>query len=171
MRALAVTLLTLAAGCSAAAVAHADVYDVERVLRDEVRRVAPRTDVPIRLPARMNLDYGRSAWGDGDATGRGYSFTIATIRDCGNASACFLAQFTGEEGGSFAFRRRVDLARGIVGRYKPLTCGASCSPPTVEWRQRGHLYRIQAKLGVAGRARQRRAMVRAANSAILSRPR
>jgi hypothetical protein len=41
----------------------------------------------------------------------------------------------------------------------------------IEWVQRGVLYSIQAKLGVGGRAKQRRAMVRAANSAIRSAPR
>ncbi len=171
MRALRPTILSLLAVVAVPAAAEAAIYDVKRVLRDDLRRVAPRTDVPIRLPAKLNLDYSRAAYGDGGRTARGYDFTIAATADCGNATACFLASFTGEEGGSYAFRRRVRLARGIVGRYKPLTCGASCSPPTIEWKQGGFLYRLQAKLAVSGRARQRAAMVRAANSAIRSRPR
>ena len=171
MRALRPTILALLALAALPVAADAAIYDIDRVLRDDLRRVAPRTDVPIRLPASMNLDYSRAAFGDGGRTARGYDFTIATIADCGNATACFLANFTGEQGGTFAFRRRVRLAGGRIGRYKPLTCGASCSPPTIEWKQAGYLYRVQAKLAVAGRARQRRAMVRAANSAIRSTPR
>ena len=171
LRVLRPTILVLLAALVAPVAAEAAIYDVKRVLRDDIRRVAPRTDVPIRLPRSMNLDYSRAAFGDGGRTARGYDFTIATTADCGNATACFLASFTGEEGGTYAFRRRVRLARGIVGRYKPLTCGASCSPPTIEWEQRGFLYRLQAKLGVSGAAKQRAAMVRAANSAIRSRPR
>ena len=171
MRALRPTILGLLAALALPVAAEAAIYDVKRVLRDDLRRVAPQTEVPIRVPARLNLDYSRDAFGDGFRTARGYDFTIAAIADCGNATACFLASFTGEQGGSFAFRRRVRLAGGRIGRYKPLTCGASCSPPTIEWKQAGFLYRLQAKLGVAGRTRQRRAMVRAANSAIRSRPR
>ena len=171
MRALRPTFLALLAVLVLPTAAGAALYAIDRVLRDDLRRVAPQTEVPIRLPASMNLDYSRAAFGDGARTARGYEFSIAAIADCGNATACFLANFTGQQGGSYAFRRRVQLARGIVGRYKPLTCGASCSPPTIEWKQAGFLYRVQAKLAVAGRARQRRAMVRAANSAIRSRPR
>ena len=171
MRALRLIALTLIALFAATAVAGAAIYDVKRVLRDDLRRVAPRTEIPIRLPARLNLDFRRRAFGDGGRTTTTYEFTIATSAGCGNATACFLASFTGDRRGSLAFRRRVRLARGIVGRYKPLTCGASCSPPTIEWKQRGFLYRIQAKLAVSGRTKQRRGMVRAANSAIRSVPR
>jgi hypothetical protein len=40
-----------------------------------------------------------------------------------------------------------------------LTCGASCSPPSIEWRERGATFSIQAK--VRGRR-----LVEMANSAI-----
>ncbi len=170
MRALRLLALALTAVFAATAVAQADIYEIRQVLRDDIRRVAPQTDVPIRLPARMNLDFDRGAFGDGSGSAARYELDVDATQECG-ANACFLAQFTGEEGGSYAFRRRVRLARGIVGRYKPLTCGGSCSPPAIEWKQRGFLYRLQAKLGVSGAAKQRAAMVRAANSAIRSRPR
>ncbi|HEV2813083.1 MAG TPA: hypothetical protein VGW10_07525 [Solirubrobacteraceae bacterium] len=153
---------------ASAATAEAKTYDVDDVLGDDIARVAPLTDVPIRLPARISLGYDDAVFGDGGLERPdGYSFTLAAAPDCGNATACFLAQFSGQENGSFAFRRRVRLARGIVGRYKPTTCGASCSPPMIEWKQRGRYYSLQAK--VAGP--ERRLMVRAANSAIRSTPR
>jgi hypothetical protein len=171
MRPLRLAGLALIAVFAAVAVAEAALYEVPDVLRDDVRRVAPKTDVPIRLPATLSLDFDESVFGEGSGRKDSYDFSIGAIDDCGNATACFLAGFTAEKGGSYAFRRRVTLARGIVGRYKPLTCGASCSPPTIEWKQSGHLYRLQAKLSVSGRTKQRRAMIRAANSAIRSTPR
>ncbi len=171
MRLLRLASLGLVVAATSAAVAHAAVYEVPRVLSEDLDRVAPKTDVPIRVPATLNLDFSGGAYSSGGGTRDRYDFAIASIEDCGNASACFLASLTGEKGGSYAFRRRVSLARGIVGRYKPLTCGASCSPPTIEWKQRGHLYRLQAKLAVSGRTKQRRAMIRAANSAIRRAPR
>jgi hypothetical protein len=48
-----------------------------------------------------------------------------------------------------------------------LSCGASCSPPSIEWRERGATYRIQAK--VLGS--ERRAPAKLANSAIRRGPR
>ena len=171
MRPLRLTALVLVGLFAAVAVAQAASYSIPRVLRDDLRRVAPRTDVPIRIPTRMNLDYGRRVHGDGARTASGYELTIAAIPDCGNATVCFLANFQGERGGKPAFRRTVRLARGIIGYWKPTTCGASCSPPMIQWKQRGVLYSIQAKLGVAGNRRERRALRRAANSAIRSRPR
>ena len=162
--------LTLVALFGLVAVADAGLYDIKKVLRDDVRRVAPDTDIPIRLPASMTLDYDRGVFGDGFAGDESYEFDIDAVEDCG-ANACFLAQFQGERGGTPAFRRTVRLAKGIRGHYKPLSCGGSCSPPMIQWLQGGVLYSIQAKVGVAGRAKQRRAMVRAANSAIRSAPR
>ena len=41
-----------------------------------------------------------------------------------------------------AFKRTVSLARGITGYFKPVTCGASCSPAFVQWKQGGVLYEI-----------------------------
>jgi hypothetical protein len=133
--------------------------------------VAARTDVPVRVPARLALDFDGAVFATGSGSRRRWTLGLDGARDCGNATACFLAQMSGERGGTPAFRTRVRLANGITGRYKPLTCGASCSPPMVQWVQRGVLYSIQAKVGAAGAAAQRTALVRAANSAIRSRPR
>jgi hypothetical protein len=164
-------VLTLALLAGSVATAEAALFEIPRVLREDLRRVAPKTDVPIRLPATMRLDFPDPVFGAGGGTKSRYDFSINATDDCGGANACFLASFTGQKGGSYAFAKRVSLANGITGRYKPLSCGASCSPPTIEWKQRGHLYRLQAKLAVSGRTKQRRAMVRAANSAIRSAPR
>jgi hypothetical protein len=170
MRPLRLLALGLIAILACAAVAQAAVYDVNRVLKDDLPTVAKRTKVPIRLPSKIDLDYGKNVFGSGTGSKNRYSFGIDAATPCG-ANACFLAQFRGEKGGTPAFKREVDLANGITGYYKPLSCGGSCSPPLIEWIQRGYLYGIQAKIGTAGKDAQRRAMIRAANSAIRSTPR
>lgn len=170
MRALRLTALALTALFAAVAVADAATYRIPKVLRDDLKRVGPRADIPIRIPTRMNLDYGKGVYGEGSGTKNRYTFGVNATDDCG-ANVCFLAQFTGEKGGEPSLTRAVDLARGIVGYYKPLTCGGSCSPPMIEWVQGGVLYAIQAKVGVSGRTRQRAAMVAAANAAIRAVPR
>jgi len=52
---------------------------------------------------------------------------------------------------------------------RTLSCGASCSPPTIEWRERGATFSIQANVGT--RKTQRRVFKRMANSAIRNGPR
>ena len=170
MRALRLTALALIALFAAVAVADAATYRIPKVLRDDLKRVGPRTDLPIRIPTRMNLDYGKGVYGEGTGSKNRYTFEVNATDECG-ANVCFLAQFMGEKGGEPSFTREVELARGIIGYYKPLTCGGSCSPPMIQWMQGGILYSIQAKVGVPGRKRQRRAMRRAANSAIRATPR
>jgi hypothetical protein len=169
MRPLRLVALTLAAVFASTAVAQAAFYNIPEVLKDDLSKVAPRTDVPIRLPRTLNLDFDRNVFGNGSRSAGGYEFDVSATDDCG-ANACFLAQFSGEEGGEPSFRREVDLAKGITGYYKPLSCGGSCSPPMIEWVQGGVLYSIQAKLNARGRTKQRLLMVRAANSAIRSTP-
>ena len=63
------------------------------------------------------------------------------------------------------------LRGGRTGYFKPLTCGGSCSPPLIQWRSRGNLYEIQAKIPDSSDAAAQRRLVAAANSAIGAGPR
>lgn len=170
--ALAAAAVALAASLGVAtAPAAAEEYAAASLLAGDLARVAKKTDVPVRVPRAIDLDFDGQVFGSGTATKRSYSLGLDAAEDCGGANACFLASFTGERGGALSFTRKVTLARGITGRYKPLSCGASCSPAMVEWKQGGALYTIQAKLGVASGPAQRAALVRAASSAITAPPR
>ena len=91
------------------------------------------------------------------------------MRGCGGATACFIASFSGKRGGTPSGPQRIELARGRVGRFKPLSCGGSCAPPTIEWKERGATFRIEAKVGTE--ATERRVLKRMANSAIRKGPR
>ena len=51
--------------------------------------------------------------------------------------------------------RKVSLTGGRTGYFKPLTCGASCSPPVIEWSQGGVLYWIQAHAGTKRQEKKR----------------
>jgi hypothetical protein len=63
----------------------------------------------------------------------------------------------------------VRLSNGRRGLFTPTRCGASCAPPQIQWRERGHTYTIQARVGT--QATEKREIVRLANSAIISGPR
>ena len=100
---------------------------------------------------------------------RGWGLQLGAAPRCGGASACFIATFSGRERGRPFGPQRIELARGRTGRFKPLSCGASCSPPSIEWKERGATFRIQARLGTE--ATERRILKRMANSAIRRGPR
>lgn len=165
-----IALLSLLLALALAPAAQAKVYAVPVELGAELAKVAERTSVPVRVPRSIDLDFDGRVFASGSATKRGYSLGLDAAPRCGG-NACFLSSFSAERGGRPAFKRTVRLANGVTGYYKPLSCGGSCSPPLLEWRQGGVLYGIQAKVGVAGAGAQRAAMVKAANSAIRSKPR
>jgi hypothetical protein len=152
----------LAAVLCAAPPASARSYDIPRALSLVLGRVAAGTDVPIRLPARLALDYDRGTSADGFGARDSYALALGATAGCRASSACSLASFSGRRGGRLPKGGRVALARGIAGAYTASHCGASCSPPAIRWVQGGVLYAISAKVPAGPRA----TLVRAANSAI-----
>ena len=164
-------LLLVAGVLLAPAAASATTYDVPATLGDHLDRVAARTGVPVLVPDSIALDFSGRVHAFGAGGADGYTLSLAGHPRCGGASACVLAYFSAERGGRPFGRRRVALVRGITGRFKPMTCGASCSPPAVSWKRRGVVYTFTANVEQSTNAGQRRALVRAANSAIRRGPR
>jgi hypothetical protein len=120
----------------------------------------------VLLPDIINLDYQSTgkvyAQGDGDKRLGTYTLALSGAKDCGGANACFLAEFLGAKGAKLGYKTtNVKLALGMKGHYQPLSCGASCSPPSIAWVQKGVRYEIQAK-ALGGK----KAFVKMANSAI-----
>ncbi|MET0447246.1 MAG: hypothetical protein ABW004_02520, partial [Aeromicrobium sp.] len=77
-------------------------------------------------------------------------------------SACFLAEFFAAKGAKLGYKAtNVKLALGMKGYYKASSCGASCTPPSIIWIEKGVRYEIQAK-ALGGK----KAFVAMANSAI-----
>jgi hypothetical protein len=150
------------------AVARTFSVDVPATLAEDVATVKGRTDIPVLLPSRLRAER-RRVYPSGVATDDGWALGLDYARDCGGANACGFASFTAERGARPGFRRRVTLANGRRGYFKPLTCGASCSPPAIEWLEGDVLYSISAQVG--SKRTERRLLIRAANSAIKNGPR
>ena len=163
-------LLVAAASLAVTATAYAKTYDVPSALGATLDRTDAKTPLAILLPSKLALDYDGRLYASGSGGRNSYDLSLAGAPNCG-ANACFLASFGAERGGTPSFRRTVALRGGRTGYFKPLTCGGSCSPPIIEWKSRGNLYRIQAKIPDSTDAGQRRRMVAAANSAIGAGPR
>ncbi len=134
------------------------------------------TKIPILLPSRFTLTHGRPIALFASADANSYSIALAVSPDCGGANACTVGYIGGERvkpGTELPFATIVPLAKGIKGAFKPLSCGASCSPPEIAWIQHDVMYSIQLK-GVSTKtddASVQAEFVKLANSAIQAGPR
>ena len=160
LRPLLLSVVLLAAAAPAAG---ARTIDVPKRFGTQLERTHAQTEVPILLPQTMRSDFEHH-FPEGRARPRAWRFDIGAARNCNQATACFVAEFKAVRDGKPSGRRTIRLARGRTGYYQPLSCGASCSPPSIEWRERHALYSIQAKV-------RKRELLRMANSAIRTGPR
>jgi len=145
------------------ATALASVALLPGLLTPTVAEVKQDTKLPILLPSTLVTNETKELFASGEGAARTYQFVLSTVEDCG-ANACSTAWFYGSKGGSVYGDRKATLANGRKGRYIPLSCGGSCSPPSIVWKERGVVYEISMD---ATRAQ----LVRMANSAIKQGPR
>ena len=163
MRRTLLLALALVAVLPPAAAGATRSIDLPQLFATQLERAHAQTEVPILLPQTMRSDFAHH-FPEGRARPGAWRFDVDAARNCHQATACFVAEFRAVRGRSPSAPRTVRLARGRTGYYRPLACGASCSPPSVEWRERHALYSIQAKVA-------KRELVRMANSAIRNGPR
>ena len=120
--------------------------------------------VAVLLPASIRNDVAHRLYGSATVSANGYDIQLAYAPGCHDATACFFADFQAGPG-RLTFRTRVALAHAVSGAFQDISCGASCAPASIEWREGGVLYGVQYVLG--GKA----AMIALANSAIDAGPR
>jgi hypothetical protein len=140
-------------------------------LRREIAAIKRHTTAPVLLPdvVRVAVPHGHDIEQKWSANRRGWEISLGIGPRCGGANACFVGQFVATRGGSLTFTTRVRLHGGVSGRYKPSTCGASCSPPELQWKVRDVLYDVQFR--AAGAGSDKRKLVAIANSALAAGPR
>jgi hypothetical protein len=122
---------------------------------------------PVLLPGSMPLDAKRM-FPSGGPQKSAYDLEIGAVRHCGDADACFVADFTAAKGAK-VFGKRVTVKGASRAGFLALSCGASCSPPQIDFVWHGVLYTIQANLKT--KQTDRAALIAAAQSAISAGPR
>jgi hypothetical protein len=162
-RLLAAAIIAVLAAALAPPALSATSHDVPELLRSQVRKAKRTSGLRVLLPSRISTEFAR-LYPDGTSGRDRYSLGLGAVHGCNQATACFVAAFLGQKRGRPFGPQRVKLARGRVGRFTPVSCGASCAAPQVMWRERGALYTIQAKIGTE--KTERRLLVALANSAI-----
>lgn len=142
---------------------------VLRLLRPQVTLATARGHA-VLLPRRIRPGL-RPVHGEGVSTASGYTFTIAAGPSsfvCGQANACTILTFDAQPTQPLV-GTRVPLAKGRVGAYIPMHCGASCADPSLSWNERGMTYTISGAIGTPHHMKI--PLVAAANAAIIAGPR
>ena len=157
------TAVALALAVLAVPAFAATSVDVPHKFRTLIPKVEKKSGLSVRLPSTIR-SYMKRTYVNGSATRKSYLLDLGAARDCNGATACFIASFSGVRGGKPAFKRKVQLTRGITGYFKPVTCGGSCSPAFIQWKEGRVLYEIEYK--GASEKKEKSTMIALANSAI-----
>jgi hypothetical protein len=128
---------------------------------------AARHAPAVLLPRSMPLD-AKHLYASGGPVGSSYDLSVGAVRHCGGADACFVAGFTATRAHT-VFGKRVAVKGASKAGFVALSCGASCSPPQIDFLVGGIRYTIQANLNT--RRGDRAALIAAAQSAISAGPR
>jgi hypothetical protein len=164
--ALVLTVLLVAAVVAAPALAAGNRINVPKKFAKVLPKVRDKSGIAVRLPSHVNVGIkARRVHGNvvTAQTGR-YELDLGVGKNCNGANVCAIAYFFAEKGAKKTYKRKIGLAHGITGRYRRSMCGASCSPPAIQWKQKQVLYEIQLKS-------TKHRLVRAVNSAIKAGPR
>jgi hypothetical protein len=147
-----------------------------RILASVLARVKARTSVPVLLPGELPeaLSDAKHAIVE-KATS--HEYVVELYDELGAGNAGFAASFKAKDDPRYSPRelpntREVRLAKEVVGFFRPVSCGGSCAPANIWWKQGSVLYQIQLKLSSTLREnRQQSIMIQVADSAILAGPR
>jgi len=171
--AAAAASLPLAAGAAVPPPAQAAVRTVKppTAFAKQLAGIKRHTRLAVLLPDAVRVEVPRghgieAKWASNRAS---WSLSLGIGPRCGGANACFVGSFTAERGARPAFRRTVRLRGGVTGFFKPVSCGASCSPPELQWLRGGVLYDLQFR--AAGRGSDLAKLTAMANSALAAGPR
>jgi hypothetical protein len=159
-RAVAAAVVAISALVAAPAVAGS--VALPAVFAKQINKVNAAPHAPaVLLPGSMSLDV-RHAYPTGGPSGSSYDLEIGAVKNCNGADACFVADFQAHKGGK-VFGRTVTVHGASKAGFVGLSCGASCSPPQVDFVVGGVLYSIQAN---TGRHNARSELISAAQAAI-----
>lgn len=137
--------------------------------------VKAKSRVPILLPSELPdpIRKAKFALVEKAATS---GYTISLYYELGIGDAGFAAFFSAQTKPAYnpegLRTQKVKLSDGIQAFFRPVSCGGSCTPANLWWKQGDVLYQIQLKLPATATVPvQEKTMAGVANSAILAGPR
>jgi len=147
---------------------------------DQFASVLPEVKGKSRVPVFLPSELPRPIRGAKHAVVESASdneYAISLYYELGVGDAGYAASFQAQRDPDYDPHelpnvRKVELSHGVVGYFRPVSCGGSCAPANIWWKDGRVLYQIQ--LGFPSTLRQveqRKRITAAADSAILSGPR
>jgi len=140
-----------------------------QVFKPAIAEVRNKVRIPIFLPSKLPAVIREGdiklAWGRVSDDGYNIELYYSEI----GSGATFAAGFGGS---TRVFRelpnaRRVKLANGIEGIFRPVSCGGSCAPANLWWEQNGVMYQIQIKLSSTTKEEEQESvLIEIANSVV-----
>lgn len=186
---LAVLFVALAIGCHAQAgveppQTHPDVSLIStgaaKSFPEPFASVLPeikaKSRIPVLLPSKLSQPISGAKHSEIEKVSDN-EYAIALYYELGIGDAGFAAYFGAKDNPGFDPHdlgniRKVKLSRGLFGYFSPVSCGGSCAPANIWWKDGRILYQIQLRFSPTLReGDQRKAITAAADSAILAGPR
>lgn len=134
----------------------------------QIRAINAAPHAPaVLLPGSMPLD-AKHLYPTGGPSGSGYGLDIGAVANCHSADACFVAFFSATKTKT-VLGQHVTVRGASKAGYFPLSCGASCAPPQIDFLVHGFVYVIQANLKTSHG--DRATLIAAAQAAISAGPR
>ncbi len=131
------------------------------------------TNIPVLLPTALPRPFSDAKQAVVEKVSAD-EYAVALYYELGVGDAGFSALFAATNNARYSPRelpnvREVKLADGIVGFFRPVSCGGSCAPANLWWEQGAVLYQIQLKLPSGlGEKKQLGVITAVADSAILA---
>ncbi len=156
-----VALVAFGAAVAAAAVQ----VSVPAAFKQLLVHVKQQTKVAVLLPSKVSLIDSLKLYPSVESLGpKGYVLDLSAAPNCHEATACFVASFSGKQGTRLPGPANATLAKGDRGWFHPSTCGASCAPVTFEFVDGGAVYSFQISNMSAKNAKA--VMIGLANNAV-----
>ena len=175
-RIIAVLLVTACCLSSKPSLALPAEKPLPKVFVSILAEVKAKTNLSVLLPTELPKPFSDAEQAEVSEV-KGDQYSVVLYYELGVGNAGFAASFSAEKNASYSPRelpnvQAVKLADGIVGFFRPVSCGGSCAPANLWWEQGAVLYQIQLKLPpTLSEKNQQSTIVAVADSAILAGPR
>jgi hypothetical protein len=171
----------LAAGCRAQArveaasarsnIASSSVKSLPEQFASVLSEVKSKSRIPVLLPSELPQPISKAKHAVVEKASDN-EYAIALYYTLGIGDAGFAGFFDAKNDPDYDpqdLGDKVQLSHGLLGYFRPVSCGGSCAPANLWWKDGRVLYQIQ--LGFPSTLRdvdQQKAIIAAANSAILA---
>jgi hypothetical protein len=138
-----VAFLAAAIGCGSAVAAPAPPVNLLDTFKPLLPHIKRTTTVAVLLPSSLPTIDKTKVYASEAVTKSGWQLELADAPGCGEATACFLASFAWERGGSLPGSANARDSAGDPAFFKNISCGGSCSPASLWFVHKGVVYSWQ----------------------------